>query len=158
MSGPAGGVAGAIWGARQAGFEDLLTFDMGGTSTDVCLVQSGCAQLRRETTVGDFVVRASSLDVRTIGAGGGSIAHVPELTRALRVGPESAGADPGSACYARGGQAPTVTDANLVLGYLPESARLRPLGFWPPMATFRGRYGHRAAPGLCHATRPKCAK
>ena len=71
MSGPAGGVAGAIWGARQAGFENLLTFDMGGTSTDVCLVQSGRAQLRRETTVGDFVVRASSLDVRTIGGGWG---------------------------------------------------------------------------------------
>ncbi len=124
MSGPAGGVAGAIWGAEQAGFENLLTFDMGGTSTDVCLVQGGRAQLRRETTVGDFTIRASSVDVRTVGAGGGSIAHVPELTRALRVGPESAGADPGPASYGRGGQAPTVTDANLVLGYLPQSARL----------------------------------
>ena len=124
VSGPAGGVAGAIWVARQAGFENLLTFDMGGTSTDVCLVQNGAAQLRRETTVGDFSVRASSVDVRSVGAGGGSIAHVPELTGALRVGPESAGADPGPACYGRGGEAPTVTDANLVLGVLPESARL----------------------------------
>ncbi len=124
MSGPAGGVAGAIWGAQQAGFQNLLTFDMGGTSTDVCLVQEGRAQLRRETSVGDFTVRASSVDVRTVGAGGGSIAHVPELTRALRVGPESAGADPGPAAYGHGGEAPTVTDANLVLGYLPASARL----------------------------------
>lgn len=124
MSGPAGGVAGAIWSAGQAGFENLLTFDMGGTSTDVCLVQGGRAQLRRETTVGDFTVRASSVDVRTVGAGGGSIAHVPELTLALRVGPESAGADPGPASYGRGGELPTVTDANVVLGYLPEFARL----------------------------------
>ena len=124
MSGPAGGVAGAIWIARQAGFDKLLTLDMGGTSTDVALVQDGKAQLRRETTVGDVVVRASSIDVRTVGAGGGSIAHVPELTRALRVGPQSAGADPGPACYGLGGEEPTVTDANVVLGYLPGVARL----------------------------------
>ncbi|MBT4425751.1 MAG: hydantoinase/oxoprolinase family protein, partial [Rhodospirillaceae bacterium] len=94
MSGPAGGVAGALWIARQAGFENLLTFDMGGTSTDVCLIRDGLAQTRRDTTVGDLTVRASSLDVRSVGAGGGSIAHVP-MTGALRVGPESAGADPG---------------------------------------------------------------
>ncbi len=124
MSGPAGGVSGAIWVARQAGFENLLTFDMGGTSTDVALVRDGRAALRRETTVGDVTVRASSVDVRTVGAGGGSIAHVPELTGALRVGPESAGADPGPAAYGRGGESPTVTDANVVLGYFPESQRL----------------------------------
>jgi N-methylhydantoinase A len=119
MSGPAGGVSGAVWVAQQAGFRNLLTFDMGGTSTDVCLVENAKAQLRRETTVGDVTVRASSVDVRTVGAGGGSIAKVPELTKALRVGPESAGADPGPAAYARGGTLPTVTDANVVLGYLP---------------------------------------
>ncbi len=119
MSGPAGGVSGAVWVAQQAGFKNLLTFDMGGTSTDVCLVENGKAQLRRETTVGDVTVRASSVDVRTVGAGGGSIAKVPELTNALRVGPESAGAVPGPAAYNRGGTLPTVTDANLVLGYLP---------------------------------------
>ena len=124
MSGPAGGVAGAIWIAQQAGYQNLLTFDMGGTSTDVCLVQDGRARTRRETTVGDVTVRASSLDVRTVGAGGGSIAHVPELTKALRVGPQSAGADPGPAAYNKGGTSPTVTDANVVLGYLPASARL----------------------------------
>ncbi len=124
MSGPAGGVSGAVWVARQAGFENLLTLDMGGTSADVALVQQDEARLRRETTVGDVTVRASSIDIRTVGAGGGSIAHVPELTKALRVGPESAGADPGPACYGRGGEAPTVTDANVVLGYLPAVARL----------------------------------
>lgn len=124
MSGPAGGVSGAIWVAKQAGYENLLTFDMGGTSTDVALVENGYAQLRRETSVGDVTVRASSVDVRTVGAGGGSIAHVPELTGALRVGPESAGADPGPAAYNKGGEAPTVTDANVVLGYLPTDARL----------------------------------
>lgn len=124
MSGPAGGVSGAIWIAGQAGYENLITLDMGGTSTDVCLVEKGRAQIRRETTVGDLTIRASSVDVRTVGAGGGSIAHVPELTRALRVGPESAGADPGPAAYRKGGTEPTVTDANVVLGYLPSSTRL----------------------------------
>ena len=124
MSGPAGGVSGAVWVAKQAGFQNLLTFDMGGTSTDVALVQDSNAQLRRETTVGDVTVRASSVDVRTVGAGGGSIAHVPELTGALRVGPESAGAEPGPAAYNKGGDLPTVTDANVVLGYLPSEVRL----------------------------------
>lgn len=119
MSGPAGGVTGALWIARQAGYTNLLTLDMGGTSTDVALVEGGDPLVRRETTVADFSVRASSLDVRTVGAGGGSIAHVPELTGALRVGPESAGAEPGPAAYGRGGERPTVTDANVVLGYLP---------------------------------------
>jgi N-methylhydantoinase A len=119
MSGPAGGVAGAVWAAGQAGYTNLLTFDMGGTSTDVALVEAGKARIRRETTVGDLTVRASSVDVRTVGAGGGSIAHVPELTKALRVGPQSAGAEPGPAAYGKGGTDPTVTDANVVLGYLP---------------------------------------
>ena len=121
MSGPAGGVSGAGWVATQSGFSDLLTFDMGGTSTDVALVQGGRPRIGRETTVGSLNVRASSVDVRTVGAGGGSIAHVPELTKALRVGPQSAGAEPGPAAYGRGGEAPTVTDANVVLGYLPPS-------------------------------------
>lgn len=124
MSGPAGGVSGALWIGEQAGYTNLLTFDMGGTSTDVSLVENGQALVRRETTVGDVNVRASSVDVRTVGAGGGSIAYVPELTGALRVGPESAGAVPGPAAYNKGGTAPTVTDANVVLGYLPASARL----------------------------------
>jgi N-methylhydantoinase A len=124
MSGPAGGVSGAIWIAQQAGFSNLLTFDMGGTSTDVALVQKGKAQLRRETMIGDVIVRASSVDVRSVGAGGGSIAHVPAYTTALRVGPESAGADPGPAAYGKGGEQATVTDANVVLGNLPDMTRL----------------------------------
>ncbi|MFS8478954.1 MAG: hydantoinase/oxoprolinase family protein [Micromonosporaceae bacterium] len=119
MSGPAGGVTGAIWAAAQAGYTNLLTFDMGGTSTDVALVQDGRPRIGRETKAGDLTVRAASVDVRTVGAGGGSIAHVPTLTRALRVGPQSAGADPGPAAYGKGGKEPTVTDANVVLGYLP---------------------------------------
>ena len=124
MSGPAGGVTGALWVAVQAGFPNLLTIDVGGTSTDVSLIMNGVPRLRRETTIGDVTVRASSVDIRTVGAGGGSIAHVPELTKALRVGPQSAGADPGPAAYGRGGTEPTVTDANLVLGYLPAQQRL----------------------------------
>ena len=119
MSGPAGGVAGALWIAEQAGYKNLITFDMGGTSTDVSLIENGIPLVRRETRVGDVTIRASSLDVRSVGAGGGSIAHVPELTRALRVGPQSAGADPGPAAYGRGGENPTVTDANVALGRLP---------------------------------------
>ena len=124
MSGPAGGVSGAIWIAKQANFPNILTFDMGGTSTDVALVQNGKAAVRRETIVGDVSVRASSIDVRSVGAGGGSIASVPELTKALRVGPQSAGAVPGPAAYNKGGTEPTVTDAHVVLGYLPLGARL----------------------------------
>ncbi len=121
LSGPAGGVTGAVWVAEQSGHRDLLTFDMGGTSTDVALVQGLVPSIGRETKVGDLTVRASAVDVRTVGAGGGSIAHVPQLTKALRVGPQSAGADPGPAAYGRGGTEPTVTDANVVLGYLPSS-------------------------------------
>ena len=124
MSGPAGGVSGAIYFCQRAGFDNILSFDMGGTSTDVALIQNARARVRRETIVGDVRVRAPSVDVRTVGAGGGSIAFVPELTRALRVGPESAGAVPGPACYMKGGEQPTVCDANVVLGYLPADVQL----------------------------------
>lgn len=124
LSGPAGGVAGAIWFCSRGGFGKVLTFDVGGTSTDVALIDNNQARIRRETRVGDVTVRAPSVDVRTIGAGGGSIAFVPELTRALRVGPESAGAVPGPAAYDRGGSQATVTDANVVLGYLPAEQKL----------------------------------
>jgi len=124
MSGPAGGVTGAIYFCSRAGYDDILTFDMGGTSTDVALIQGSKAKVRRETIVGDVRVRAPSVDVRTVGAGGGSIAFVPELTKALRVGPESAGAVPGPAAYMKGGTEPTVCDANVVLGYLPSDVQL----------------------------------
>src|SRR3954464_1375447 len=119
LSGPSGGVAGALHVAARAGFPNILTFDMGGTSTDVSLSQGGEPTIGRETTIGQFRIKVPSVDVHTVGAGGGSIAHVPELTRALRVGPESAGAEPGPAAYGRGGTAPTVTDANVVVGHLP---------------------------------------
>ena len=119
LSGPSGGVAGALFVARKAGFDDILTFDMGGTSTDVALCQNGQPSIGRETSISHFRIRVPSVDVHTVGAGGGSIAHVPQLTKALRVGPESAGAAPGPAAYGRGGELPTVTDANVVLGHLP---------------------------------------
>lgn len=119
LSGPAGGVSGAAHIAGRAGFDRLLTFDMGGTSTDVAVIVGGTPEITRETRVGDFPVRAPAVDVESIGAGGGSIAYVAEGTGALRVGPRSAGAQPGPACYGRGGTEPTVTDANVVLGHLP---------------------------------------
>lgn len=122
LSGPAGGVTGAASTvADHTEYKNLITLDMGGTSTDVALVESSAPRIRRETKIGDFVVKAPSIDVRSVGAGGGSIAHVPEVTKALRVGPESAGSVPGPACYGKGGSAATVTDANAVLGYLPTS-------------------------------------
>ncbi|MEM5518287.1 hydantoinase/oxoprolinase family protein [Henriciella sp. AS95] len=121
MSGPAGGVTGAIWVGKNAGIRNILTLDVGGTSTDVALIENLEARRVRTTEVGHLSVRASALDVKTVGAGGGSIAYVPELTGALRVGPESAGAVPGPVAYGKGGTQPTVTDANVVLGYLPEA-------------------------------------
>jgi N-methylhydantoinase A len=121
LSGPSGGVAGALFIARRAGFDDILTFDMGGTSTDVALCQNGQPTIGRETSIGQFRIKVPSVNVHTVGAGGGSIAHVPQLTKALRVGPQSAGAEPGPAAYGKGGEEPTVTDANVVLGHLPPS-------------------------------------
>jgi N-methylhydantoinase A len=120
LSGPAGGVVGAARIAELAGFADAIAFDMGGTSTDVCLISGGKAERSVERTIAGLPIRLPSLDVHTVGAGGGSIAWV-DAGGALRVGPESAGAEPGPACYGRGGTRPTVTDANLVLGRLPET-------------------------------------
>ena len=119
LSGPAAGVIGAGAIARDVGLTDFITFDMGGTSTDVCLNLDGSASTSRETRIGNIELAIPIVDIVTVGAGGGSIAHVPEATGALRVGPKSAGADPGPACYGRGGAGPTVTDANLLLGFLP---------------------------------------
>lgn len=121
MSGPAGGVTGALWVGKNAGIRNILTLDVGGTSTDVALIENLEARRVRTTEVGHLAVRASALDVKTVGAGGGSIAYVPQLTGALRVGPQSAGAVPGPVAYGKGGTLPTVTDANVVLGYLPEA-------------------------------------
>ena len=118
VSGPAGGVVGAGLVARRAGYENAIAFDMGGTSTDVCLLPGGRAVRVPEREVGGLPVRLPTIDVHTVGAGGGSLVR-RDAGGALRVGPESAGADPGPACYGRGG-GPTVTDANLLLGRLPE--------------------------------------
>ena len=117
LSGPAGGIAAGRHVARLTGRGDLVTFDMGGTSTDIALLQGGEATLTGEKTVGIARVALPALDIHTLGAGGGSIAWV-DAGGILRVGPESAGADPGPAGYGRGGTAPTVTDANLVRGLL----------------------------------------
>ena len=118
VSGPAAGVVGAARVARLAGYENAISFDMGGTSTDVCLIVGGAAARTAERDVGGFPVRLPSVDLHTVGAGGGSIVR-RDAGGALHVGPESAGADPGPACYGRGGTSPTVTDANLLLGRLP---------------------------------------
>ena len=123
LSGPAGGALAAGWAAAAAGFADAVTFDMGGTSTDVCLVLDGRPAPAGERTVAGLPVRLPSLDVHTIGAGGGSIARV-DSGGALAVGPQSAGAAPGPACYGLGGTEPTVTDADLVAGRIRAGAAL----------------------------------
>jgi N-methylhydantoinase A/oxoprolinase/acetone carboxylase beta subunit len=118
LSGPAGGVLAAAWAASAAGYPDCVSFDMGGTSTDVCLIRGGRPEPAAERRVAGFPIRMPALDVHTIGAGGGSLAAI-DAGGALVVGPQSAGADPGPACYGRGGQLPTVTDADLVAGRIP---------------------------------------
>lgn len=123
MSGPAGGVLGAAYVATQAGFEDLLTFDMGGTSTDVALIEAGVPSVTSGRRVDGYPIITPTFDVRSIGAGGGSLAWVDD-GGLIKVGPRSAGALPGPACYGRGGIEPAVTDADLVLGYLNPSAML----------------------------------
>jgi N-methylhydantoinase A/oxoprolinase/acetone carboxylase beta subunit len=127
LSGPAGGVLAAAGIAAANGFPDALTFDMGGTSTDVCLVLDGRPEPAAQRTVAGYPVRMPALDVHTIGAGGGSIARL-DAGGALVVGPESAGALPGPACYGRGGTDPTVTDADLVAGRIPAGAAFPGLG------------------------------
>ena len=123
LSGPAGGVGGALLLAGLAGEEDVLCFDMGGTSCDVCLISGGRVAETAQRTVAGRPLALSALDIHTVGAGGGSIAW-RDPGGALRVGPESAGAIPGPACYGRGGERATVTDANLLLGRLPEDTPL----------------------------------
>ena len=117
LSGPAGGVAAGRYCARLLDEPSLITFDMGGTSTDIALLQGGEPQLTGEKTIGAAKVALPAIDIHTLGAGGGSIAWV-DPGRILHVGPESAGAQPGPACYGKGGSRATVTDANLVLGFL----------------------------------------
>jgi N-methylhydantoinase A len=125
LSGPAGGVLGAQYAAEAAGYERIITFDMGGTSTDVALLDSGTSETlasTSESVVSGMPIAVPMLDIHTVGAGGGSVARF-DRAGALRVGPESAGAEPGPICYGRG-EKPTVTDANLILGHIPESGLL----------------------------------
>ena len=115
LSGPVGGVGGSLWIAEAAGLRHLITYDMGGTSTDVCLIEDGRPVTVSETAFAGYPIKSPQVSINTVGAGGGSIAYLEE-GNILQVGPRSAGADPGPACYGRGGNEPTVTDANLVLG------------------------------------------
>ena len=117
LSGPAGGIAGARYAAQLVNEGNLITFDMGGTSTDISLLKDGEPQLTSENAIGDSKVALPTIDIHTVAAGGGSIAHV-DAAGILRTGPESAGAVPGPASYGRGGTEPATTDANVVLGYL----------------------------------------
>src|SRR5438270_1442814 len=123
LSGPAGGVVASAHVARLSGFDDIITLDMGGTSTDISLVLGGVPQVTREASLEGAPIRIPVIDINAIGAGGGSIAWIDE-GGALRVGPKSAEAVPGPACYGRGGTEPTVTDANLVLGRFGTDTRL----------------------------------
>ena len=118
LSGPAAGVLASAVIAKLAGFDNVVTLDAGGTSTDLSLIESGVAQLTNSGSVGPFPVRIPMIDIETIGTGGGSIAWISREGH-LKVGPKSAGADPGPMCYPNGGDQPTITDANLVLGRLP---------------------------------------
>ncbi len=117
LSGPAAGVLGAVKLAEMVDEPNIITIDMGGTSFDVCLSHHGKPAFTTENEIGGHVIKVPMIDIKTLGAGGGSIAWI-DPGGALQVGPQSAGADPGPVCYGRGGMAPTVTDANLVLGYL----------------------------------------
>ncbi|MBW1712024.1 MAG: hydantoinase/oxoprolinase family protein [Deltaproteobacteria bacterium] len=117
LSGPAAGVLGGLELAKMVGLNNIITIDMGGTSFDVSLAFKGQPSFTMESDIGGHIIKIPMIDIKTLGAGGGSIAWV-DPGGALQVGPESAGADPGPACYGRGGQEPTVTDANLALGYL----------------------------------------
>lgn len=123
FSGPAAGVIGAVKRAALAGHDNLISFDMGGTSTDVCLVENGKPKISSETEIDGLPVRSPVLDIATVGAGGGSIVWIDDGGM-LRVGPQSAGAEPGPACYARGGTTPTITDAHVIRGTIQPEAFL----------------------------------
>ncbi|MGW3472351.1 hydantoinase/oxoprolinase family protein [Saccharopolyspora sp. NPDC000995] len=117
LSGPAGGISAALAVGRELGLPDLLTFDMGGTSSDICLIQGGRAEIRHDSAIDHLPIRVPMLDIVTVGSGGGSIAAV-DHGGMLHVGPRSAGSEPGPACYGRGGTQATITDANVVVGLI----------------------------------------
>jgi len=166
LSGPAGGVAAGRYSARLLGEANLITFDMGGTSTDIALLQGGEPQLTGEKTVGVAKVALPAIDIHTLGAGGGSVAWV-DAGRILHVGPESAGAEPGPACYGKGGTRATVTDANLVLGFLDPGnflgGRIRldasaARAAIDPLATQLGTTALRAADGITRVVNTNMAE
>jgi N-methylhydantoinase A len=136
LSGPAAGALGASWLADLAGFPNVLTVDAGGTSTDICVVERGTPHITTEGKVGRFPVKVPMIDIITIGTGGGSIAWI-DGSGSLRVGPKSAGASPGPMCYGNGGDQPTLTDANVLLGRLPP----RLLGGEVPLDVERAQFG-----------------
>lgn len=136
LSGPAAGALGASWLAGLAGFPNVMTVDAGGTSTDICVVDGGVPHITTEGKVGRYPVKVPMIDIITIGTGGGSIAWI-DPSGSLRVGPRSAGADPGPVCYGKGGDQPTLTDANVVLGRLPPHL----LGGEVPLDVERARFG-----------------
>ena len=139
VSGPAAGVTGAIYLTKTAGFPDVITFDVGGTWTDVCVIENSSPSIAREREVAGYAVRFPMIDVHSIGAGGGSIAWIDD-GGFLQVGPKSAGGDPGPACYDRGGTQPTVTDVNVVLG------RLNPKAFLNGKMPIRAELARSASP------------
>ncbi|HSF29332.1 MAG TPA: hydantoinase/oxoprolinase family protein [Candidatus Tectomicrobia bacterium] len=118
LSGPAAGVIGAVSVAHSVGFSNIISIDVGGTSADICLVRDRQPEITKDAKIGPFPLKIPIIDINTIGAGGGSVAAIMPPSR-LEVGPRSAGADPGPVCYGRGGEEPTVTDANLLLGRIP---------------------------------------
>jgi len=144
VSGPAGGVIGAAFVARRAGFDNVITYDMGGTSTDVATILAGEPQWTTSTTIDGLPLGLPMFDIHTVGAGGGSVAFI-DAGGALRVGPRSAGAVPGPACYGRGGAEPTVTDANVVLGRIP------PEEFLGGAMSLEAGLSHAAVERLAHA-------
>ena len=120
LSGPAAGAVGAAASGQLSDVGDIVTLDMGGTSTDVCLIREGKTDIANVRDIAGFRIRLPMVDIHTVGAGGGSIAHIG-TDGLMKVGPQSAGAVPGPACYCQGGKEPTVSDANVVLGRLPVS-------------------------------------
>ena len=121
-SGPVSGSPGSLYLGRAMGCRNIITTDMGGTSFDVGIIADGTPAFSFTSTVNQYEYFIPKVDIQAIGAGGGSLVRIDERTRTIRVGPESAGAVPGPVCYGRGGTVPTVTDADLVLGYIDPDA------------------------------------
>ena len=160
LSGPVAGLIGGIWAGKVAGFENVVTLDIGGTSADIGVAAGGQLRMRHllDTKIGDYQAMVPMVDIDTIGAGGGSIAYV-DPGGVFRVGPQSAGADPGPACYGRGGTLPTATDAQLVLGRLrdgPRAARRRDAP--RPLTGRDGDERGRRSSSACPSRRPRSAR